>query len=150
MFSSNATNNAGGGIPGDFVAHLKEVGVALPNGKKLFENISLGCVILIVLVLVCVCVCMCVSLLRQSYRYTITTILFMYISFLNGAKIGILGSNGTGKSTLMKVLAGVRKDFDGERWTKPGLKIGYIIILMTVVSDHIYMSSSFVVPPTHS
>ncbi|ETI57597.1 hypothetical protein F441_00118 [Phytophthora nicotianae CJ01A1] len=83
-----AASNAGGGVPGDFVCHLRDVGMTIPGGKKLFERVSLG--------------------------------------FLRGAKIGVLGANGTGKSTLLKIIAGVRKDFDGERWVKDGLKVGYL------------------------
>lgn len=46
-FAAPATNssggsNAGGGIPGDFVCHLRDVGVTIPGGKKLFERVSLG------------------------------------------------------------------------------------------------------------
>lgn len=86
--SSSASSNAGGGVPGDFVCHLRDVGVVIPGGKKLFERVSLG--------------------------------------FLRGAKIGVLGSNGSGKSTLLKIIAGVRSDFDGERWVKDGFKVGYL------------------------
>ncbi|TYZ66674.1 hypothetical protein PybrP1_000581 [[Pythium] brassicae (nom. inval.)] len=35
-------SNAGGGVPGDFVCHLRDVGVKIPGGKKLFECVSLG------------------------------------------------------------------------------------------------------------
>src|ERR1700757_983644 len=38
----------------------------------------------------------------------------MYLSFLPGAKIGVLGPNGSGKSTLLKIMAGVETDFQGE------------------------------------
>ena len=48
------------------------------------------------------------------------------LSFLKGAKIGVLGSNGSGKSSLMKVLAGVDDEFVGERWHKPGITLGYL------------------------
>ncbi|GAB9474615.1 Atp-binding protein [Globisporangium polare] len=45
-FAAPATNsggsNAGGGVPGDFVCHLRDVGVTIPGGKKLFERVSLG------------------------------------------------------------------------------------------------------------
>ncbi|DBA02536.1 TPA: hypothetical protein N0F65_011008 [Lagenidium giganteum] len=85
---STSTSNAGGGVPGDFVCHLRDVGVTIAGGKKLFDRVSLG--------------------------------------FLRGAKIGVLGANGSGKSTLMKIVAGVRTEFDGERWVKDGVRVGYL------------------------
>lgn len=48
------------------------------------------------------------------------------LSFLPGAKIGVLGVNGAGKSTLLKIMAGVDKDFNGEAWAADGVKIGYL------------------------
>ncbi len=49
-----------------------------------------------------------------------------WLSFLPGAKIGIIGHNGAGKSTLLKILAGEDKEFDGEAWAMDGLKVGYL------------------------
>ncbi len=49
-----------------------------------------------------------------------------WLSFLPGAKIGIIGHNGAGKSTLLKIMAGVDKEFDGEAWAAEGTKIGYL------------------------
>jgi len=43
-----------------------------------------------------------------------------------GAKIGVLGPNGAGKSTMMKILAGVDKNFDGNMYLEPGIKVGYL------------------------
>ena len=48
------------------------------------------------------------------------------LSFYPGAKIGVIGSNGTGKSTLLKIMAGVDKDFMGEAWADKGATIGYV------------------------
>ena len=48
------------------------------------------------------------------------------LSFLPGAKIGVLGVKGAGKSTLLKIMAGVDKDFNGEAWAADGVKIGYL------------------------
>jgi len=48
------------------------------------------------------------------------------LSFFPGAKIGILGLNGSGKSSLLKIMAGVDKNFNGEARPQAGLKIGYL------------------------
>ncbi len=48
------------------------------------------------------------------------------LSFLPGAKIGLLGLNGSGKSTVLRIMAGVDKDILGEAVPMPGLKIGYL------------------------
>ena len=48
------------------------------------------------------------------------------LSFLPGAKIGVLGVNGAGKSTLLKIMAGVDKEFGGEAWAADGVKVGYL------------------------
>ena len=50
----------------------------------------------------------------------------VYLSFLPGAKIGVLGFNGTGKSTLLRIMAGQDKNFAGEAWQKPGTTVGYL------------------------
>jgi ATP-binding cassette ChvD family protein len=46
--------------------------------------------------------------------------------FYPGAKIGVIGSNGAGKSSLLKIMAGVDKDFMGEAWAEKGATIGYV------------------------
>lgn len=48
------------------------------------------------------------------------------LSFLPGAKIGIIGHNGAGKSTLLKIMAGIDKEYDGEAFVAEGVKIGYL------------------------
>ncbi|SET33350.1 sulfate-transporting ATPase [Nitrosospira multiformis] len=48
------------------------------------------------------------------------------ISFFPGAKIGLLGLNGSGKSTVLKIMAGVDKDIEGEVTAMPNLNIGYL------------------------
>jgi ATP-binding cassette ChvD family protein len=48
------------------------------------------------------------------------------LSFLPGAKIGVLGLNGAGKSTLLKIMAGIDTDFNGDAWAADGIKIGYL------------------------
>ncbi len=50
----------------------------------------------------------------------------IWLSFLPGAKIGVIGSNGAGKSTLLKIMAGLDKDIVGEAMPAPGLKVGYL------------------------
>lgn len=48
------------------------------------------------------------------------------LSFFPGAKIGLLGLNGAGKSTVLKIMAGVDTDFEGEARPQPGIKVGYL------------------------
>ncbi|MBK5915602.1 energy-dependent translational throttle protein EttA [Rhodocyclus purpureus] len=48
------------------------------------------------------------------------------LSFFPGAKIGLLGLNGSGKSTVLRIMAGVDKEFEGEVQWQPGLRIGYL------------------------
>src|ERR1700743_610217 len=48
------------------------------------------------------------------------------LSFLPGAKIGVLGLNGAGKSTLLKIMAGQDKEFSGEAWAAEGAKVGVL------------------------
>ncbi|MFP5475417.1 MAG: energy-dependent translational throttle protein EttA [Gammaproteobacteria bacterium] len=48
------------------------------------------------------------------------------LSFFPGAKIGVLGLNGSGKSSLLKIMAGVDKEIEGEALPMPGLSIGYL------------------------
>ena len=48
------------------------------------------------------------------------------LSFFPGAKIGVLGLNGSGKSSLLRIMAGIDKDFLGEAKPQPELKIGYL------------------------
>jgi len=50
----------------------------------------------------------------------------IYLSFLPGAKIGVLGVNGSGKSSLLRIMAGLDKDFVGESWTAEGATVGYL------------------------
>ena len=48
------------------------------------------------------------------------------LNFLPGVKIGVVGVNGTGKSTLMRIMAGQDTDFNGEAWAAEGAKVGYL------------------------
>jgi energy-dependent translational throttle protein EttA len=50
----------------------------------------------------------------------------IWLSFLPGAKIGVLGANGAGKSTLLRIMAGEERDFSGEAWAAEGARIGYL------------------------
>ncbi|HEU5039954.1 MAG TPA: energy-dependent translational throttle protein EttA [Gemmatimonadales bacterium] len=50
----------------------------------------------------------------------------IYLSFFPGAKIGVLGANGAGKSSLLRIMAGVDTDFLGEARPLPGTRIGYL------------------------
>ncbi|HEY6879190.1 MAG TPA: energy-dependent translational throttle protein EttA [Polyangiales bacterium] len=55
-----------------------------------------------------------------------TVVSNVYLSFLPGAKIGVLGVNGTGKSSLLRIMAGVDKEYTGEAWARPGATVGYL------------------------
>ena len=57
---------------------------------------------------------------------TKTVLKGIYLSYFYGAKIGVLGSNGSGKSSLLKILAGVDEDFTGEVVLSDGYTIGYL------------------------
>ena len=48
------------------------------------------------------------------------------LNFLPGVKIGVVGVNGSGKSSLMRVMAGIDKDFTGEAWAAKGATVGYL------------------------
>jgi energy-dependent translational throttle protein EttA len=50
----------------------------------------------------------------------------IWLSFLPGAKIGVLGVNGAGKSTLLRIMAGADRDFTGEAWVADGVRVGYL------------------------
>ena len=50
----------------------------------------------------------------------------IYLSFYYGAKIGILGLNGAGKSTVMKIIAGEDQNYQGEVVFSPGYTVGYL------------------------
>ena len=50
----------------------------------------------------------------------------IYLSFFYGAKIGILGLNGAGKSTVMKIIAGLDEEYKGEVVWSPGYSVGYL------------------------
>ena len=48
------------------------------------------------------------------------------LSFFPGAKIGVLGLNGSGKSSLLRIMAGIDQEIDGEARPQPGIKIGFL------------------------
>ena len=50
----------------------------------------------------------------------------IWLSFLPGAKIGVLGLNGSGKSTLLRVMSGQDDNFTGEAWAAEGVKVGFL------------------------
>lgn len=64
-----------------------------------------------------------VSKVVENQRFILKDI---SLSFIPGAKIGVLGLNGSGKSTLLRIMAGVDKQFEGEARAQPGIKIGYL------------------------
>ena len=50
----------------------------------------------------------------------------IWLSFYPGAKIGVIGPNGSGKSSLLKIMAGLDQEFQGEAWAHKGTKIGFL------------------------
>ena len=50
----------------------------------------------------------------------------IYLSYFYGAKIGVLGLNGSGKSSLLRIMAGVDKEFVGETILSPGYTVGFL------------------------
>ena len=50
----------------------------------------------------------------------------VWLSFLPGAKIGVLGANGAGKSTLLRIMAGLETEFQGEAWAADGVAVGFL------------------------
>ena len=50
----------------------------------------------------------------------------IHLSFLPGVKIGVVGVNGAGKSSLMKIMAGLDKEYTGEAWSAEGIDVGYL------------------------
>ncbi len=64
--------------------------------------------------------------LRKLYPPRREVLKDIWLSFLPGAKIGVLGLNGAGKSTLLKIMAGDITEFDGEAWPAKGTKVGYL------------------------
>src|SRR3954468_19129958 len=50
----------------------------------------------------------------------------IWLSFYPDAKIGVLGANGAGKSSLLRIMAGVDQDFQGEAWAAKGTRIGFL------------------------
>jgi len=54
-----------------------------------------------------------------------TVVSDVFLSFLPGAKIGVIGVNGTGKSSLLRIMAGEDKSYNGEAWLRPGATVGY-------------------------
>jgi energy-dependent translational throttle protein EttA len=64
--------------------------------------------------------------LRKVYPPNREVLKGIWLSFLPGAKIGVLGSNGAGKSTLLRIMAGIEQEFLGEAWPAEGTRVGYL------------------------
>ncbi len=64
--------------------------------------------------------------LSKTYPGGRETLKDIWLSFLPGAKIGVLGANGAGKSTLLRIMAGLDHDFAGEAWAAEGVTTGYL------------------------
>src|SRR5881396_2769283 len=50
----------------------------------------------------------------------------IWLSFYPDAKIGVLGANGAGKSSLLRIMAGIDHDFQGEAWAAKGTRVGHL------------------------
>jgi ATP-binding cassette ChvD family protein len=66
------------------------------------------------------------SRVNKIYPPQKTVLKEISLSFYYGAKIGIIGVNGSGKSTIMKIMAGIDTQFQGEAWIEPGRTVGYL------------------------
>ena len=64
--------------------------------------------------------------LRKTYPGGREVLRDIWLSFLPGAKIGVLGLNGAGKSTLLRIMAGEERDFSGEAWAAEGARVGFL------------------------
>ncbi|WP_119168975.1 energy-dependent translational throttle protein EttA [Algihabitans albus] len=64
--------------------------------------------------------------LSKTYPGGKTVVKDVHLNFLPGAKIGVLGLNGTGKSTLLRIMAGEDTEFNGEAWPAKDAKVGYL------------------------
>lgn len=64
--------------------------------------------------------------LSKTYPGGKTVVKDVHLNFLPGAKIGVLGLNGTGKSTLLRIMAGEDSEFNGEAWPAKEAKVGYL------------------------
>jgi ATP-binding cassette ChvD family protein len=64
--------------------------------------------------------------LAKSYPGGRQVLKDIWLSFLPGAKIGVLGLNGAGKSTLLRIMAGLETEVTGEAWAAEGARIGYL------------------------
>src|SRR5438876_12375590 len=50
----------------------------------------------------------------------------VHLSFYPDAKIGVLGVNGSGKSTMLRIMAGIDREYNGEAWVAEGARVGYL------------------------
>ena len=67
------------------------------------------------------------NLNHLSKQYDRTTVLDdITLAFFFGAKIGVIGGNGAGKSSLLKVIAGLDKEYHGDCIVAPGVRVGYL------------------------
>ena len=64
--------------------------------------------------------------LSKSYPGGKDVLKDIWLSFYPGARIGVIGVNGSGKSSLMRILAGMDKEFNGEAWAAEGVTVGYL------------------------
>jgi len=64
--------------------------------------------------------------LRKVYPPDREVLKGIWLSFYPGAKIGVLGANGAGKSTVLRIMAGLETEFSGEAWPAEGVRVGFL------------------------
>ena len=67
--------------------------------------------------------------LTKSYQGKKPVLKDISLVFLDGAKIGVIGQNGAGKSTMLRIMAGVDKEYDGTARLADGKTVGMVILL---------------------
>ena len=92
-----------------------EVASLFPGGKERYDHHQMGPSYIYTM-----------KGLSKHYPQNRTVLKDIWLSFLPGAKIGVLGLNGAGKSTILRIMAGEISEFDGEAFPARGISVGYL------------------------